>query len=64
MGERLVGSASNWITGGLVALLGLAALIFASRATDGVAYWAGLGLFVFSVLFCFGLIDKNVGRRH
>ena len=59
-----MGSASNWITGGLIALLGLLALIFASRAASDVAYWVGLGLFVFSVLFCFGLIDKNVGRKH
>ena len=54
---------SNWVMGGFVALLGLLALAFASRATDDIAYWTGLGLFVFSVLFCFGLIDRNVGGK-
>ncbi len=46
-----------------MAVLGLLALVFASGATDAIAYWTGLGLFLFCVLFCFGLINKNVGKK-
>jgi len=56
-------STSNWVIGGFVALLGLLALAFASRASDGIAYWTGLGLFVFCVLFCFGLVASNAGKK-
>lgn len=52
----------TWILGGVVAVLGLAALAVASAAHDEVFYGTGLALFVFCVLFIFVLIHRHVGR--
>ena len=39
------------ILGGLVTLIGLAALVLAARAQDTAVYLVGLSIFVLSVLF-------------
>jgi hypothetical protein len=51
-----------WILGGVMALLSLFGLFLASAAKDHVFYGTGLALFVFGVLFVFGLIHRHVGR--
>jgi hypothetical protein len=43
-------------------LLGLIGLALASAAEDTVFYGTGLALFLFGVLFVFGLIQRWVGR--
>jgi hypothetical protein len=55
-------SIGPWILGGVMALLSLFGLFVASRAQDDVFYGTGLGLFLFGVLFVFGLIHRHVGR--
>jgi hypothetical protein len=51
-----------WILGGVMALLSLFGLFLASAAEDRVFYGTGLALFVFGVLFVFGLIHRHAGR--
>jgi hypothetical protein len=51
-----------WILGGVMALVALLGLGFASGAADAVIYGTGLGLFAFGVLFIFFLIHRHVGR--
>ena len=51
-----------WILGAAMALLSLFGLFLASAAEDRVFYGTGLALFVFGVLFIFGLIHRDVGR--
>lgn len=55
-------SIGPWILGGIMALLSLFGLAIASAAEDRVFYGTGLALFVFGVLFIFGLIRRYVGR--
>ena len=55
-------STGFWILGGAMALLSLCGLFLASAAQDSVFYGTGLALFVFGVLFVFGLIHRHVGR--
>ncbi len=50
---------TTWIVGGLVAIVGLAGLFVASRATDGIMYGTGLVFFAFGALFCFDLIRRG-----
>ena len=52
----------SWILGGAMALFGLLGLFLASAAQDDVIYGTGLALFLFGVLFIFGLIHRHVGR--
>ena len=59
MQDDLIGP---WILGGVMALLSLFGLFVASAAHDNVFYGTGLALFVFGVLFIFGLIHRYVGR--
>ena len=51
-----------WILGGAMALFSLLGLFLASAAQDDVIYGTGLALFLFGVLFIFGLIHRHVGR--
>lgn len=51
-----------WLLGGVMALLSLFGLVLASRADDTIFYGTGLALFMFGVLFIFGLIHRYVGR--
>jgi hypothetical protein len=51
-----------WILGTAMGLLGLIGLALASAAEDAVLYGTGLALFLFGVLFVFGLIHRCVGR--
>jgi hypothetical protein len=51
-----------WILGTAMGLLGLLGLALASAAEDTVFYGTGLALFLFGVLFVFGLIHRRVGR--
>ena len=55
-------SIGSWILGGVMALLSLCGLFLASAAQDRVFYGTGIALFVFGVLFIFGLIHRHVGR--
>ncbi|MFZ5790564.1 MAG: hypothetical protein ACOY3L_07690 [Pseudomonadota bacterium] len=50
-----------WIVGGLIAILGLVGLFLAAGAKDGGIYLFGLLLFLFAVLFDFGLIKRGTG---
>jgi hypothetical protein len=50
-----------WIVGGLIAILGLLGLFLAAGAKDGGIYLFGLLLFLFAVLFDFGLIKRGTG---
>ena len=54
---------SSWLVGGLAAALGLLGLVLASRAHDGAVELFGLLLFLFSVLFAFGLIRRACDAR-
>jgi hypothetical protein len=54
---------SSWLVGGLAAALGLLGLVLASRAHDGAVELFGLLLFLFSVLFAFGLIRSAYDAR-
>jgi hypothetical protein len=51
-----------WVLGGVMGLLSLVGLFLASAAKDDVIYGTGLVLFVFAVLFIFGLIHRHAGR--
>lgn len=52
----------GWTLAVLMGLLSLLGLVMASGASDRIFYGTGLALFVFSVLFVFVLIKRNVGR--
>lgn len=52
-----------WIFGIVMGLLSILGLLVASAAHDGMLRFFGLSLFLFGVLFDFGLIGKYVGRR-
>ena len=47
---------SSWLVGIMVAAIGLLGLVLASRAEDGALALFGGALFIFAVLFEFGLI--------
>jgi hypothetical protein len=51
-----------WILGIVMGVASLVGLAIASRAEDDVFYGTGLGLFVFGVVFIYGLIYRYVGR--
>jgi hypothetical protein len=52
----------SFVLGGVMGVIGMLGLFVASGAKDGVFYATGLGLFVFCVLFIFGMIHRLVGR--
>jgi len=54
-----MGSASNWVLSGLVALMGLAGLFVAARGGHSMPYWGGLVFFLFAVLFVFYMIKRG-----
>ena len=56
------GEMASFVLGGVVGVLALLGLFVASAAQDGLFYATGLGLFVFCVLFIFGMIHWQVGR--
>ena len=49
----------NWIMGAAASVMGVAALFVASRAGHGIGEIAGLGVFVFCVLFVFLLMKTS-----
>ncbi len=53
----------KWLLGAALGLLGLIGLVIASGATDRVFYWTGLVLFLFSVVFIYGMINRYAGGR-
>jgi hypothetical protein len=55
-------SIGPWILGAVMGLLSLFGLFLANAAQDDVFYGNGLALFVFGILFIFGLIHRYVGR--
>jgi hypothetical protein len=57
-------SSLNWIIGGFVTLLGLIGLFLAAHAADSGIYLFGLLLFLFAVLFDFGLIRRGIPDAH
>jgi hypothetical protein len=52
----------SFVLGAVMGVLGLIGLFLASAAQDGTLYGAGLGLFLFCVLFIFVMIHRYVGR--
>ena len=54
---------SSWLFGSIMAVLGLVGLLLASRAMDPGIEFFGLALFVFAVLFDFGLIGRAYALR-
>ena len=50
------------VLGGVMGVLALVGLFIAAGARDGAFYATGLGLFLFCVLFIFGMIHRYVGR--
>ena len=56
------GTIGPWVLGTAMGLVGLFGLALASAAEDTVFYGTGLALFLFGVLFVFGLIHRCVGR--
>ena len=59
MQENNLGAGCLGIAMALWSWLGLA---LASAATDRIFYGTGFALFLFGVLFIFGLIHRHVGR--
>ncbi len=55
-------SIAPWILGGVMGLLSLFGLFLASAAQDNIFDGTGLALFLFGILFIFGLIHRQVGR--
>jgi hypothetical protein len=55
-------SIGPWILGAAMGLLSLFGLFLASAAHDDVFYGTGLALFLFGILFIFGLIHRYAGR--
>ena len=54
----------NWVLGGCVALLGIAALVLAGRAQDTALHLSALGIFVFSFFFVMMLVRQAFDREH
>jgi hypothetical protein len=50
------------VTGAVMGVLALFGLLLASGAHDGMFYVFGLLLFLFGVLFIFGLIHRHTGQ--
>jgi hypothetical protein len=61
--EETMEGSGKWVLGGLVAMLALVALFAASRAHDSDIYLFGLIFFAAAIIFVFGLIGSNAGRR-
>jgi hypothetical protein len=58
------GESAKWVWSGLVAIMGLVGLFIASRAgANPVAYWGGIGFFVFAVLFVMLQIKQSFDHR-
>lgn len=53
----------RWFVGAMVAVIGVFALILASRTEEPVMYYSGLGFFVASVLFNFLQIKQVYDER-
>ena len=51
-----------WVLGGIMGLISLLGLVMASHAHDDVFYFVGLLVFLFGVLFIFGLIRRGTGH--
>jgi hypothetical protein len=54
----------NWIVGGFVGLLGLAALILAGNSHDAVVQYSALGVVLLSIVFIMILIKIAFEREH
>ena len=54
---------SDWILGGLTAILAVIGLYVASHAHDEVGYYGGLIFFVFAVGLIFFQIKRGFDRR-
>ena len=61
-GGTVMNNDGIWIAGFVMGLLSLLGLVLASAAHDSIFYAFGLTLFLFGVLFIFGLIGKYVGH--
>jgi hypothetical protein len=53
----------TWIMGAAAAVMGVAALFVAARAGHGIGEYAGVGLFVFCVLFVFLLMKSSFDKQ-
>ncbi len=56
-------SVSRWISGAIVAVVGLVALFLASRATDDVMYYTGLAVFLAGVLYNYYQVHKHYDSK-
>ena len=54
----------NWIVGGFVGLLGLAALVLAGNSHDSVVQYSALGVVLLSIVFIMMLIKIACEREH
>ncbi len=54
---------SNWVMGAAATIMGLAALFVSARAGHGLGHYAGIGVFVFSVLFVFLLMKTGFDQE-
>ncbi len=54
----------NWIVGGFVGLLGLAALVLAGNSHDSVVQYSALGVVLLSIVFIMMLIKIAYEREH
>ncbi len=50
---------SNWVMGGITALLAVGGLFVAATAGQGIAYYGGLLFFVFATLLVFMFIKVS-----
>jgi UDP-N-acetylmuramyl pentapeptide phosphotransferase/UDP-N-acetylglucosamine-1-phosphate transferase len=62
-GSVVMEGTGAWILGGLIAMLGLIGLYFASHAVDGAIYYTGLLVFVFSVLFVMAQVKHHFDQE-
>jgi hypothetical protein len=53
----------RWVVGLMMTVIGLFALFLASRASDPVMYYSGLGFFVATVLFNFLQIKQTYDEK-
>lgn len=55
---------SRWIWGSVVGAIGLLGLFMAAKAQDAPFELAGYLLFLFAIVFNFGIIRRYTGRPH
>lgn len=62
MRSTVLNYTGNWFLGACAAVMSVAALFVASHSGHGVAYYGGLAMFLFCVLFVMNLIRTSTGN--